>query len=229
MSKGTNVRELFPDREKIKRTRRGRLPSRYLNAPSYEEMIKTAFSPVLSDIQNYGRTKVTFWLLQKEQDQKKTFGYLKIVEDSMYPNSIDSYLTLQNIYNDLLRSPNWHDELEELIKIRSTKSTARVKNTAFMDKIRAQFNLEAKVEDGASSPDVIEVPPEAVIVNAPQPVPPPPLPAPDPERGFPWGGAWGGERDPIQRRIIRRAAEDIRQQVDQEIFGVDWAEPDEFI
>jgi hypothetical protein len=113
-------------------------------------MVATAFNIVLSDVQSYGRSKITFYLLRKENEDKKCFGYMKNVEDSHYPINIDSYLTLQHHYNDMLKMPNWHDTVEELIQERISSSTARVKNFNFMKKVREQFNLPEPVIDVAS-------------------------------------------------------------------------------
>jgi hypothetical protein len=179
----TDVRVLFPDREKKKRTKRGQRPTRWLLAPSYDELIKVAFNPTISDVQKYGRSTITFYLLQKEKDNKNLFGYMKTSEDSLYPNTIDSYTTLQAVYNDILKTPDWHDNIEDLIQVRSTKPSARIKNVDFMTKVRTLFNLSEVpvVVDDSIAPSkfsFLDNPPMEYVPFVAAPVPAPARPRP---------------------------------------------------
>lgn len=133
----TDVSILFPGKEKVKRTHRGRLPQKYILAPSYEEMVRTAYEVLLVDKQSQGRSSVTFFLLRKEG----FYGYMKITEDSQYPISTacNSYPVLQNVYDDILHGAKWHVSLETLIETHSSRSTARIKNDVFIQKIREEF------------------------------------------------------------------------------------------
>lgn len=138
--RGLDVTLLFPNRERVRRVRRGRAPRKYVLAPSYEEMIKSAYNILVMDRQESGRSIITFFLIKKENH----FGYMKITEDKGYPISTlcDSYPAFQNLYDDMYCNVDWYTSLERLIVSRTTKPKARVSNELFMNKIKEMFPQE---------------------------------------------------------------------------------------
>lgn len=131
----SNVTVLFPNIERLIRTRRGMLPAKRITPPSYDDMVRSAYSVLIDDKQDSDPyANVYFYLLQKN----KFYGYMKLVEDKRMPISAmcNTYRSLQIMYDDMYGSAHWHASLDVLVTKHTSNSTARYSNKVFMNKIK---------------------------------------------------------------------------------------------
>lgn len=135
-----DVSILFPNRERTKKTCRGAPPHKYILAPSFEELVRSAYTVLLTDTHAHGNTNLFFFLIQ----DNGVFGYMLLTEDKDNPitTACNSYRSLQYVYDDMKYNIRWSKSLEELIKdlTPSLKSPRSIPVDNFLLKI-IEFNL----------------------------------------------------------------------------------------
>lgn len=147
--KTNDVRILFPGLERVKRLQRGQPPTKYVAAPSFDDMVKCAHhNPpdreiILQDVQDVpprakNPDKFYSYLLK---DVNHKYGYLFLLDGGANPYSTNcaSYRHLQYFYEDLQMNVRWYETLDRLVAYSERPDGY---NRGFIEKVRATFAKE---------------------------------------------------------------------------------------
>ena len=150
------VRELFPNREKLRRSRRGYPPIRSIIPPLLDELVAIAHKEIIFKFEENDKGIVYYFYLLRKQNM---FGYLRLREmrGSPFSSVCKSYDQLQFMYDDIRRGAIWVADLEMYVnKFKHVKKISG-HNINFMEKVSEIFkDLFPKKQEEPQVTEAIE-------------------------------------------------------------------------
>ena len=149
--KKSDIRIIFPDREKRFRTQRGFAPRIVVSAPTFDEMVNTAHGGFLfsyseidaADKKSRSKDSLTtfFYLLQRTRAGENQFGYLRLRDWTKRPMTLacPSYDHLNMIYHDVRLNVVWRKSLQELVDCCQHAVKCSGHNINFFNKVKEQY------------------------------------------------------------------------------------------